>query len=67
MRVKDLFNWRASVTVEVEKIATETPKAIKVLYCGYFIWLPKSRIQVRAEEDKIYITLPEWLHRKKFF
>jgi len=55
------------VKIEVERILASSERAVKVLYCGQVIWLPKSQVSIKQADGKIIITMPAWLHRKKVF
>jgi hypothetical protein len=54
------------ITLRVEKIVRETEKAIAVYPKGRFVWLPKSRIEIRKLADGIEIDIPEdiWQHNR---
>ncbi len=54
-----LFKNEKYVTVEIESIEKTTEKATQIKYCGYNIWLPKSKISTNVKNGKIFINLPE--------
>ena len=30
------------------------------------IWLPLIKVSIKEKEDKIFVSVPQWLHEKKF-
>ena len=51
--------------ITYDKIIRETPKAYLVLFGDEWIWLPKSKIEIRELTHEKYITLPMWLAVEK--
>lgn len=47
--------------LEVDALLNDTKKAVQVLYQGYRIWLPKSKIEIEG----LVIKMPSWLQEAK--
>ena len=62
-----LFKNKKIVTIVIDGIEKQTKKATLIKYSGYNIWLPSKKISIKDKGGKFFVTLPEWLHREKFF